>query len=397
MPARSLTVAAVDRIKPPEQGQVDHFDKGFPGFALRMSYGGAKAWVYFYRLHGKLRRLTLGQYPSMTLADAREAWRDARKAVGKGDNPARKKPVHADSFEAVADEWLKRDQAHKRSYGEVKRVIDRDVKPVWEGRQIATIGRRDALELIDGIADRGVITLARRTQSYLHRLFRWSVGRGIIEGNPMADLPKPGADVKRDRVLTDAELKLVFNAAANIGTFGPAVQLLILTGARKMEIGALCWSEIKGGTIKLEGKRTKNGEPHSIPLSPHAAALIKKLPHTGDSDFVFTTNGKRPVSGWSKAKTKFDTVCGNAVVDWTWHDFRRTMATGLQRLGVSLQVIEAILGHVSGSRAGVVGVYQRHRFDDEKRAALEAWGRHVEGIVNGKSGKVLSIKKARAR
>ncbi len=127
MPTRSLTAAAVERIKPPRDGQADHFDKGFPGLALRVSYGGAKAWVYFYRLHGKLRRLTLGRWPSMELADAREAWRDARRLVDAGENPARARPVAADSFAAAADEWLKRDQAHNRSHAEVRRVIERDV------------------------------------------------------------------------------------------------------------------------------------------------------------------------------------------------------------------------------------------------------------------------------
>jgi hypothetical protein len=116
MPTRSLTAAAVERIKPPAQGQTDFFDKGFPGLALRVSYGGSKTWVYFYRLHGgKVRRLTLGRFPSMELADARTAWQDTRKAVGKGENPARRKPASADSFAAVADEWLRRDQAHNRS------------------------------------------------------------------------------------------------------------------------------------------------------------------------------------------------------------------------------------------------------------------------------------------
>src|SRR5262252_4074301 len=146
MPTRALTVASVARIKPPKAGQVDYFDKGFPGLALRVSYGGGKAWVYLYRLHGgKLRRLTLGRYPGMELADARTAWQEARKAVGKGESPARRNPALADSFAAVADEWLRRDQAHNRSCNEVKRVIERDVKPEWDGRLIATINRRDVL------------------------------------------------------------------------------------------------------------------------------------------------------------------------------------------------------------------------------------------------------------
>jgi len=397
MPTRSLTVASVARIKPPKQGQADHFDQGFPGLALRVSYGGQKAWTFFYRLHGgKLRRLTLGHFPAMGLAEARDAWRDAREAVGKGENPARKKPTHADSFDAVADEWLKRDQAHNRSFNEVKRVVERDVKPVWEGRLIANIRRRDALELIDHIADRGAVTLARRTHAHLHRLFRWAVARGIIEANPFADLPRPGKVVKRDRVLADAELALIWRAAGDTEwPFGPLFQLLILTAARKMEIAALHWPEIDDGIIRLKGQRTKSAEPHAIPLSRPALTIIETLPRMAGSELVFTTTGKTCVSGFSKAKEAIDAAIkiksGRALPEWRIHDLRRSAATGLQRLGVNLQVIEAILGHVSGSRAGIVGVYQRYGFDAEKREGLEAWARHVEAITSGKPGKVVPL------
>ncbi len=401
MPRRPLTAAAVERIKPPASGQRDHFDAGFPGLALRVSYGGARAWVYFYRLQGKQRRMTLGRYPGMTLADARTAWQDARKAVGMGEDPARRRPIEADSFDAVADEWLKRDQARNRSRQEVERILRVDVRPEWAGRQIATIGRRDVLDLIDKIADRGALTAARRLHSHLHRLFRWSVGRGIIESNPVADLPKPGDVVKRDRVLSDVELAAVWKAAGTLGwPFGPALHLLILTAARREEIGALRWSEIVDAKIELTGDRTKNGEPHSIPLSPPAMEIVERLPHVAGSAFVFTTTGKTPVSGWSKAKTLLDRAVaddvGHALPEWRFHDLRRTAATGMQRLAVALQVVESVLGHVSGSRAGIVGVYQRHTFDAETKAALDAWARHVETIISGKPGNVLSLRRAGA-
>jgi integrase len=220
-------------------------------------------------------------------------------------------------------------------------------------------------------------------------------------------LPKPGSEAPRERVLSDAELKAVWLAAGKVGwPFGPVVQLLILTGARRAEIGGLRWGEIADGIIELSGGRTKNGEPHTIPLSKPALAIIEGLPRvdgadgtiTGEAkrapahDYIFTTNGKTPISGWSKAKgelPEFDP-------SWTLHDLRRTVATGLQRLGINLQVIEAVLGHVSGSRAGVVGTYQRHSFAKEKAAALEAWGAHVMGLVEGKKpGKVVAMRKGR--
>ena len=255
MPTRSLTTAAVARIKPPKTGQVDHFDRGYPGLALRVSYGGARSWIFFHRLLGKLRRLSLGRFPAMSLVEAREAWRAARLAVSKGESPAHLRPTTADSFAAVAEEWLKRDQGQNRSAAEVRRVIEHDVIPVWGERLVAAISRRDALELIDGVADRGALTMARRLHAHLHRLFRWAVGRGIIDANPMADLPKPGAAVKRDRVLTDRELAAVWKAAEKLGwPFGPAIRLLTITAARRDEIGSLRWSEIHDGAIRTPGR-----------------------------------------------------------------------------------------------------------------------------------------------
>jgi integrase len=383
----TLTIAGVARIKPPKRGQVDHFDHGYPGLALHVSYGGARTWVFFYRLRGKQRRFTLGRFPAMELGKAREAWRAARLAVAKGESPAHLRPTTAGSFRAVAEEWLKRDQAQNRSAAEVRRTIERDVLPAWGDRLIGAITRRDVTDLIDGVVDRGALIMARRLHSHLHRLFRWSVGRGIIETNPMADLPKPGTAVKRDRVLTNAELAVVWKAAEKIGwPFGPIVRLLVVTGARREEVGSLAWSEIQpNDEIRLPAERNKSGELRVIPLSPAAIKLIKGLPHRGDH--VFTTNGTSSVSGWGKAKRALDAAAaelnGKPLAAWRLHDIRRTVATGLQRLGAGLQVIESVLGHVGGSRAGIVGVYQRHQFEAEKRAALEAWAIEVERIVRG--------------
>jgi integrase len=273
---------------------------------------------------------------------------------------------------------------------------------VWGDRLIATIRRRDAIELIDSVADRGAATMARRLHAHLHRLFRWSVGREIIEANPMVDLPKPGAAVRRDRTLSDAELALVWTAAEKIGwPFGPVTQLLILTAARRAEIGSLQWSEIHGDEIRIPGERSKTGEPRAIPLSPAAAKLIDALPHIGGDGFIFTTTGETPVSGWSKAKVQLDAaateIYGRPLAAWRVHDLRRTVATGLQRLGMSLQTIEEVLGHVGGSRAGIVGVYQRHAFTAEKRAALEAWAREIERIVSGNKAAVVPIGRRRRR
>jgi integrase len=384
LPKRALTEAAVQRLKPPASGQVDIFDQGFPGLALRISYGGRKSWVFFFRIGGRLRRMTLGTYPALTLAEARQAWRQARTEAQSGRDPSRagKREKTPTDFKNVAGEWILRDQAKNRSRRIVARLIDVNVLPAWEHRQIGDIGRRDVLDVIDAIVDRGAVITARRVQAHLHRLFRWAVGRGIVQSNPLTDLPKPGAETKRDRVLSDEELLSVWNAAGEIAwQFGNAVRLLILTGARREEIGQLRWSEVRGDYIELDGSRTKSGAPHVIPLSTPARAIIEALPRILGSPFVFTIDGLKPISGWPRVKARLDGL--SAIAPWRIHDLRRSTATGLQKLKTPLQVTEAILGHTAGTRAGVVGIYQRHDYADEKRTALEVWGAHVAALVAG--------------
>jgi integrase len=232
---------------------------------------------------------------------------------------------------------------------------------------------------LDSINDRGARVMARRVQAHMRRFFRWCIERDVLAVNPMGGMERIANGKSRERVLCDQELAKVWAATNSIGLFGSATRLLILTGARREEITQLRWSEIDGNTIRLEGARTKNGEPHDIPLSAPARELLANMPRIGNSEFVFTITGAKPLTGWSQSKLNLDAVSG--VADWRIHDLRRTVATGMQKLGVTLQVVESVLGHTSGSRGGIVGVYQRHNFADEKRAALEAWGAHVTELV----------------
>jgi integrase len=393
---KHLTDAAVRRTKPPKEGSLEIFDLGYPGLALRIGHGGAKSFEMFYRHGGKLHRETLGRWPSVGLAEARETWRKTREAIAKGEEPSRingAAPDPAMLFEFVVEEWLRRDQSDnkKSSLYQVTRSVEADMLPAWRGKRIDEIGKRDVLGLLDAIADRGAPIMARRVQSYVNRLFAWCLERDILKIDPTASMARYGSAKSRDRVLTDAELIKVWLAAESIGAFGEVARLLVLTGARREEMAQLKWSEIDGDSIKLEGERTKNGEPHIIPLSAPAKALLDSTPRIAGSDFVFTVSGTKPISGWSKPKIKLDEASG--VTDWRIHDLRRTLATGMQKLGITLQVVEAVLGHTSGSRDGIVGVYQRHDFMQEKRAALEAWGSHVFSLIEGQSpGKMLPMR-----
>lgn len=395
MPKRTLTDAAIRRLKAPAKGQLDVFDQGYPGLCLRLSYGGTRTWMFFTRVGGRLVRHRLGTYPAMGVAAARDAWRKVREDVqsGKGlPSPARKRnsteggaSLSRDAIESVIADWLKRDQSGNASFDEVKRIMMRDVLPTWRGRLITSLGRRDVIELLDAIVDEGKIAKARNVHAHLHRLFAWSVGRGIISANPMAELDKPGQAVERDRVLSDAEVATLWRAALALGwPFGPIVHLLLLTACRRAEIGGLRWDEIDADStcLRLPAARTKNFEPRIVPLTPLAWRILMGGPRIADSPFVFTTTGDTPVSGWSKAKLMLDRECRFNDA-WRLHDLRRTAATGLEALGIPLAVTEAVLGHVSGSKAGIVGVYQRHRYEREKREALARWSDHVLSLVAG--------------
>ena len=389
---KHLTDASVQRIKPPKQGSLEIFDLGYPGLALRIGHGGAKSFEMFYRVGGKLRRDTLGRWPETSLAKARKLWRKTREAVAKGEEPRRDsaKVSSLMLFERVVEEWLKRDLAPRNKESSlylVTRMVEGDMLPAWRGRAIDSITKQDVIALLDSIVDRGAPVKANRVYGALGRLFKWASGRDIVIKNPMIGLERPGGKEKsRERVLDDDELVKVWRGAGKVPVFGDVVKLLILTGARKEEIGQLKWDEIKEDHIALSNGRTKTGTGHIIPLSPMARKVLDAMPRIGD--YVFTVNGVKPVAGWSVAKENLDKASG--VSDWRIHDIRRTCATGLQKLGVTLQVVEAVLGHTSGSRGGIVGVYQRHTFADEKRAALTAWTRHLSALLEGrKPGKHL--------
>jgi integrase len=392
---KQLTATAVERIKAPATGQTEIFDTQFPGLALRINYGGRRSWAFYYRHGGKIRRLPLGVYPDKSLADAREAWRAARAVVQAGNDPAAgiEKPVEASPlFEDVLADWLKRDQAENRTRDDVARMINKDATAAWQGRRLDSIGRRDVLDVLDAVADRGSKITANRLYAHLHRLFRWSVGRGIIDANPMADAPKPGSETKRDRVLSDLELLKIWQAAATMGyPYGSIIQLLILTGARRAEIAGLQWAEVDDDEINLAGGRTKNGMPFTIPLSKPARAIIDGLPD-GDG-LVFATNGT-PVSGWSKLKRRLDGLA-KLEAPWTVHDFRRSVSTGMNERGAEPHIVEAVLGHTV---KGVAAVYNKAKHEAAKRAALEAWGAHISALVHGKArGKVVPMRRWRAK
>lgn len=422
MPKRNLNAAVVERLKPPAQGQEDHFDKGYPGLAVRISYGGRKSWVFFYRLRDKQRRMKLGSWPAMSLAEARQAWRDARNEVDFGRDPAaerlearRREP---DTVQRVAEQFIEKwHRPRNRTADEIVRMFERHLYPVIGHREIKDIGRRDILEVLDKAEERGLSVGVNRILANVRRLFGWAVERGLIETSPVTGIKPPAKEQPRDRVLTDDELRAFLRACDKAGDpFGTIFRLLLLTAQRRDEVASAAWTEIdlQDKLWRLSGERTKNGRPHDVPLSQAAFDLITELASKERSSLLFPARfardienkeKERPASGFGRAKSRLDAAMlvelqrmaekrGEdpekvLLAPWRLHDLRRTAASGMARLGVGIHVVEKLLNHTSGTFSGIVAVYQRHDFADEKRAAVEAWAELIASL-SGETSQALA-------
>ena len=398
---RVLTVRTLATIKP-TKARREIADAYLPGLYFIVQPSGARSWAIRYRHGRRSRKYTLGGYPSLDLKAARELGAKALRAAAAGRDPGREKAQRksesADSFGHVAEQFLERHSKRvnrPRTAQETGRLLRLHVLPSWRARSAHEITRRDVLEVLDRVIDNGAPIAANRVFSALRKLFNWCLSRDIITSSPCAGLKPPTTERSRDRVLSDGELRRVWYAADKIGPpFGAVVQMLILTGQRRDEVAGMRWSE-----LDLEGQRlwilppgrVKNDQPHEVPLSDAAITLLRSLPRVA-GDFAFTTSGKTPASGYSKGKRRIDALLPDDTPPWRLHDCRRSVASGMARLGINLPVIEKVLNHRSGSFAGIVAVYQRHNFALERRAALDAWGRHVEGLISGQSAQVVPLR-----
>jgi integrase len=274
-------------------------------------------------------------------------------------------------------------------------MVRKEIMVPWRGRRLSGITKADIHVLIDAITDRPAPVLAGKVFKTFRRLCNWALDRGLIDVSPCAGIKRKSAERSRDRVLDDDELRAVWLACEAIGwPFGQLIQFLILTGARLSEVALLRWSEIDLVTKVwvLPKERSKNKIAHQIPLSRRALEILEKSPRiAGDQDFVFTTNGKTAVSGFSAAKRRLDAKMPQGTPGWTFHDARRSFASGCARLGIAVHVVEAALNHRSGTIKGVAAVYNRYSYDTEKRKALEIWGRYVETLVSCETGNIIEL------
>ena len=399
---------------PPGKNDLIVFDEALPNFGIRLRGGGKRTWIVQYRTGTRQRRLTLGSALTLDLDEARAAARTALAKVGLLIDPQSEKEkarAAADvTLERLADRYLdaKRNRIRASTFRETERYLRQHWSRLHK-RPVNEIGRADiAPELSRMVSASGAVA-ADRARAALSGFFTWAMREGLAETNPVILTNRPAVPKSRDRVLSDGEIVEVWNACRD-DDFGRIVRLLLLTGQREDEVGAMRWSELdlKAGTWSLPSPRTKNDLHHVVPLSDPVLAIISDIPVRDGRDLVFG-RGVGGFSGWSKAKKAIDgrlltarqqsaEALGLApqtvqpMLHWVIHDLRRTAVTGMGELGIAPHVIEAAVNHVSGTKGGIAGVYNRAQHLPERRQALTLWAEHVLGCVNPSNQKVAVLR-----
>jgi integrase len=425
MPTKHLTNLFVEKVKPTKGRRVEYFDASFRGLALRVSESGNKSWVLFYRAYGRQHRYTWSNGELMKPDAARKAAALILQKVQDGIDPMlekralRDKPLPAaDTFETLLGDYLEhhaRRNMKASTYSETKRSLERDVlnRGKWKNLPLASITKRHVMHLVDDIAASGAEVHANRIHSRLRALFNWAVAKDRMVFSPMQGLKPPAQETERERVLSDDEIRWFWQACDEVGwPFGPIGRLLLLTAQRRTEVGDMDWSEINlsKGIWTIPSERTKNGLSHEVHLSDGAIVLLHHLPnpHRGR---LFSVNGERSVSGYSRAKNRLSAAMIKIrrresglpedddahreamhlpkskplpveIPHWTLHDLRRTATTKMaEDLKIAPHVVDKILNHSSGTIRGVAKIYNRAQYADERRVALDHWWKWIETIT----------------
>ena len=397
-----LTDAKIKALRPPESGQVEVADAVVPGLRLRIGVSGAKSFVLRKRVAGKYRNITLGRYSErLPLSEARKKARQILSDVEIKADPTASLPKpqkRSAAGHTVNSLWpsYRKAKAHLRGTAEIERVFERHILPAFGDRAADEITRSEITRFIDEIAQRAPV-MARNVLAQFSSFYSWALPRlDRLPGNPCRDAGRPPKPKPRERVLSDREIGALWHVLEEEGApFGPAIRLLLLTGQRRNEV-----FEAERGEFDLERQlwtvpahRAKNGTAHIVPMAPLVLQIvISLLDHDrGDKLIPARGNWDSGPSGFSKAMTRIranlEQRLDEPLPHWRLHDLRRTMATGLQRLGVRLEVTEAALNHLSGARSGIVGVYQRYNYFEEKRVALAAWAKEVRRLARSQSAR----------
>jgi integrase len=424
-----FTVESIKGLRlPPNKDEAIYFDDEVPGFGIRLRQGGSRRWIFQYKIGAKARRMSLGSADAITLKAAREGERDkagkiirpgARDLYAKtrlGDDPAgekhEKQDRAGDTFEPAARRFLAFQKAHggkgqgmrPRSYDDIERHLMVHAKPL-HGLLLPKIQRQDIASVLSVVRSRaaggkGAAVTANRVRSTLSSFFSWAISEGLVDHNPVTGTLRT-EEQSRERVLTHDELRIIWNALED-DHFGAIMKLLMLTGQRAAEISGLRRSELQDDAFTLPPERTKNGKEHTVPLSAPARAIIAAQPIRQGTDgkvrdFIFGY-ADGPFSGWTGSRNLLNAriakLTGQTLPHWTPHDLRRSFVTHASKLGIQPHVIEAIVNHVSGFRAGVAGIYNRNPYDAEKRTALATWADHLLSIVEGRDSNITTLRRA---
>lgn len=394
-----LTDSKIGGLKPTPGVRIEHRDDVVKGLRVRVGTGGTKTFTYRTRFGGKPRNYALGQYDPkrFTLANARTLAQKMQSDIAEGRDPSGqlgRRPGDDGRLKGLVELYFQREvRGRKRTADAIERTFKVDILPTLGDRLADTITRADITKLVEQVTykdDRETPRQGRMVHQLLSAFFNWALPRlDRLEVNPCVGAWRPPVSPSRDRVLDADELKALWKVAGEAGEFGKGVRLLMLTGQRRSEVMEARWSEFDtaGKLWTIPAARAKNNRPNLVHLSPATLDVLSDVDRQAGSKFLFAANGNpnAPVSGftqlWGRVLKDVEKELGRPVVRFTMHDLRRTLATGLQRLGTRLEVTEAVLNHQSGSRSGIVAVYQRHNFAEEKRHALDAWAAELGRIV----------------
>lgn len=389
----------------PASGRNQYADGKVPGLSLWVTCRGNKTFYFKYRFNKAIRRLTIGHFPDMPLAEARSKAHTAIGLLKAGKDPALSPEVVAKatqiptpvdattspdtiaiSFSAALDQFQSlyctvnnRDS----TASETMRVLRHSFLTAMPDHLLKQISKPDITGIIDAIVARGKKSAANHAHSNICTFFNWCESRGMVDVNPCYKLKPPAKKRKRDKVLTDQQLSAVWHAANIEGyPFGPIVQLLMLSLQRRGEVSGLLKPEIDDHAAiwAIPGDRTKNGVPQFLPMTPRFRAILASCQRSnGPCIFPSRKDPQKSFTGWSKAKKKLDQTAG--FKDWTLHDLRRTGASNMAKLKVPPHIIEKILNHVSETFDGVAGIYNQYEYREEMRDALDIWAAHLKKIV----------------
>ena len=365
------------------------------GLQLRISMRNDRSWSFQYRFKGRMKKLTLGNWPSISCTKARRLANDARYSIARGIDPQeekRKATIKKPKFEeiwAMFDELYIAKSVKEKTAKDYRQIAAKNILPKLGKRNLDEVERVEVVRLIDHVATRAPI-LANRTLGLLKQFFNWAIGRGDIAMNPALGIPKPIKELKRNRVLSLSEMRRIYSAAESLSPANALfIQLLLLTGQRAGVIAKLTSDEWNGDYLEIAGDRNKSGERILVPLPQIAQEKIASVAHTNGSFLLSTTNGYKPINGFSKLKKKLDYLSG--ITEWRLHDIRRGISTHFEDNGVDRFYVERLLNHKDNS---VTGIYAKSNHLEMRRNIFEQWSRVLTSKDGSDANNIITFRGA---